>query len=76
MSTSNEDQSISVAKGILQNINNKKIMFSLKHFYQIMPYVEEIESKMWYCKLCIDVLKVQEYEANFETAILEIRYSK
>ena len=49
-------------------------MFWLELFHQIMPHVEIIYNQMQSRE--ISVFKVNEYIANFKTAILEIRNSK
>ncbi|XP_075232954.1 zinc finger MYM-type protein 1-like isoform X2 [Lycorma delicatula] len=73
-STSNADQTIAEATGILKYLNDDNFKFWLELFHQIMPHVEIIYNQMQSQK--ISVFKVNEYITNFQTAILELRNSK
>ena len=73
-STSNADQTIAEATGILKYLNDDNFKFWLELFHQIMPHVEIIYNQMQSRE--ISVFKVNEYITNFKTAILELRNSK
>ncbi|PNF24207.1 hypothetical protein B7P43_G16041 [Cryptotermes secundus] len=73
-STSNADQTIAEATGILKYLNDDNFKFWLEHFHQIMPHVEIIYNQMQSRE--VSVFKVNEYITNFKTAILELRNSK
>ena len=72
-STSNTDQTISEATGLLRSLKDEKFMFWLELFHQIMPHVEIIYNQMQ--SRDIDAFKVHEYLSNFKYSILEIRNS-
>ena len=73
-STSNADQTIAEATGILKYLNDDNFKFWLELFHQIMPHVEIIYNQMQSQE--ISVFKVNEYITKFKTAILELRNSK
>jgi len=73
-STSNADQTIAEATGILKYLNDDNFMFWLELFHQIMPHVEVIYNQMQSRE--ISVFKISEYITDFKTAILEIRNSE
>ena len=72
--TSNADQTISEATGILHYLNNDKFIFWLELFHQIMPHVAVIYNQMQSRE--IYVFKVHENITNFKTAVLEIKKLK
>ena len=71
--SSNSDESINEASGILHHLNSKNFIFWLNFFYQIMPHVEIIFNQMQ--SRSIDSYKVQEYIKNFNEAISKLRNS-
>ncbi|XP_076046726.1 zinc finger MYM-type protein 1-like [Oratosquilla oratoria] len=73
-STSNVDQTIAEATGILRCLNDDNFLFWLELFHQIMLHVEVIYNQMQSQE--ISVFKVSEYIKKFKTAILEIKNSK
>ena len=73
-STSNANQTIAEATGILKYLNGGNFMFWLELFHQIIPHVKVIYNQMQSCE--ISVFKVNEYITNFKTAVLEIGNSK
>ncbi|XP_076763834.1 zinc finger MYM-type protein 1-like [Xylocopa sonorina] len=73
-STSNADDTIAEATGILNYLNDDNFKFWLELFHQIMPHVEIIYNQMQ--SRDITVSKVQEYITDFKTAIIELRESK
>ncbi|KAI4487466.1 hypothetical protein M0804_005615 [Polistes exclamans] len=74
LSTSNKDQTISEAAGILYCLNNRKFMFWLELFNQIIPHVEKIYNEMK--SPTMNIFKVPEYIKTFKTAILAIKNSE
>ncbi|CAL7937392.1 unnamed protein product [Xylocopa violacea] len=72
--TSNADQTIAKATGILKYLNDDNFKFWLELFHQIMLHVGIIYNQMQSRE--ISVCKVNECITNFQTAILELRSSK
>ena len=68
-STSNANQTIAEATGILKYLNDGNFTFWLELFHQIMPHVEVIYNQMQSRE--ISVFKVNEYITNFKTAVLQ-----
>ena len=73
-STSNANQTIAEATGILKYLNHGNFMLWLELFHQIIPHVEVIYNQMQSRE--ISAFKDNKYITNFKTAVLEIRNSK